>query len=75
MGKPGDAERWLDTGSGPGAVVRVRVTGVNHVVQAAYRAWLDHATSCGTCRDGAAGECTVVQPLWDAYQAARQAAP
>lgn len=74
MGKLGDAERWLGTGSGSGAVVRVRVTRVNQVVQAAYRAWLDHATSCGMCRDGAAGECTVVRPLWDACQAARQAA-
>lgn len=75
MGEPGFAERWLDTGSGPGAVVRVRVTRVNQAVQAAYRAWLDHATSCPTCRDGGARECTVVRPLWDAYQAARQAAP
>lgn len=74
MGESGFAERWLETGSGPGAVVRARVAQVNQAVQAAYRAWLDHATSCPTCRDGAARQCTVVQPLWDAYQAAQQAA-
>ncbi|MEU1620030.1 hypothetical protein ABZ479_22355 [Streptomyces sp. NPDC005722] len=71
--EPGFTERWLETGSGPGAVVRARVTQVNHEAQTAYRAWLDHATSCSTCQDGAARRCTVVQPLWDAYQAAGHA--
>ncbi|MDX2853360.1 MULTISPECIES: hypothetical protein [Streptomycetaceae] len=74
MGESGYTERWLETGSGPGAVVRARVTQANQAVQAAYRTWLDHATECPTCRDGAARDCTVVQPLWDAYQAAQRAA-
>ncbi|MEU4091570.1 hypothetical protein [Streptomyces sp. NPDC026673] len=74
MGEPGFRERWLETGSGPGAVVRARVTQVNQAVQTAYRAWLDHSTSCSTCQDGSARECTVAQPLWDAYQAAQQSA-
>jgi hypothetical protein len=45
--------RWLDTGSGPGAVIPTRIVTGEGASQTAYRAWLDHCGECSTCRNGA----------------------
>lgn len=63
--------RWIDTGSGPGVEVPVRVSQEKHRVQVAYRTWLDHATSCDRCQSGQAHACETARPLWAAYTSAR----
>lgn len=63
--------RWIDTGSGPGVEVPVRVAQERHRVQVAYRAWLDHATACDGCQSGQARVCETARPLWAAYLSAR----
>jgi hypothetical protein len=65
-------ERWMDTGSGPGAMVRVHVTQADVRVRTAYRAWLDHAVACRGCQAGHGRACETARPLWAAYTAARR---
>lgn len=62
-------ERWLDTGSGPGHTVQVRVyAAVKDTAEAAYQRILDHGVNCPTCRaldeDGrASGDCDTARRL------------
>ncbi|MEU1556933.1 hypothetical protein ABZ517_30130 [Streptomyces scabiei] len=71
-------ERWLDTGSGPGRTVQVRVYGcVNEGPEAAYQRILDHGMHCATCRaldeDGRAnGDCDTARRLNLAWGMARR---
>jgi len=60
------AWRWLDTGSGPGAMVPVRVAVADMAVRTAYAAWLDHAVSCDDCRTS--HPCDDAAALWSAYR-------
>lgn len=69
-------ERWLDTGSGPGRMVRVRVYG-SEDADSAYRRILEHGTACQVCRgvgeDGKTGSsCSTAQQLHRAWRTARR---
>ncbi|MCW2870100.1 hypothetical protein [Actinacidiphila oryziradicis] len=65
--------RWLDTGSGPGAVVPTRIVTGEGASQTAYRKVLDHYDDCATCRDDAGGSarCEDGARLWQDYREAR----
>lgn len=71
-------ERWLDTGSGPGHTVQVRVYDcADKDPEAAYRRILDHGMACPVCRaldeDGRAnGDCSTARRLNLAWGMARR---
>lgn len=71
-------ERWLDTGSGPGHTVLVRVYGcVAEDPEKAYQRILNHGMNCPTCRaldeDGHAnGDCDTARRLNLAWGMARR---
>lgn len=75
-------DRWLDTGSGAGRVVRVEVYGDEDLEgegpESAYRRILEHGADCQVCRsagtDGKASEpCESARRLDRAWRAARRA--
>lgn len=71
-------ERWLDTGSGPGRTVQVKVYApVEDTAETAYQRILDHGMTCPTCRyldeDGrATGDCGTARRLNLAWRIARR---
>jgi hypothetical protein len=58
--------QWRDTGSGPGAMVRVIIA--EGEMQRRYRAFLDHAQACPGCETQ---ECETGRDLWWAYKETR----
>ncbi len=66
---PGQPARWLDTGSGPGVMVPVRVAVRQGSALAAYRTLLDHLMTCPECSDPTG--CPEAQELRAAYRQLR----
>ncbi|MFF1640642.1 hypothetical protein ACFVXA_24025 [Streptomyces sp. NPDC058246] len=62
--------QWRDSGSACGHMQQVAGSGAYHRIQTAYRAYIDHATTCDGCRHGEV-RCARADDLWDAYRAAR----
>ncbi|WP_028804836.1 hypothetical protein [Streptomyces sp. 142MFCol3.1] len=61
---------WQDNGSSSGRMQRVASTGTYHRIQTAYRAYIDHATTCDDCGHGDK-RCAEADQLWRAYRTAR----
>ncbi|MCX4973281.1 hypothetical protein [Streptomyces sp. NBC_00620] len=62
---------WRDSGSSSGHMQKVADSGTFNRVQAAYRAFLGHASGCGDCGHGAT-RCPTADDLWRAYRAAQR---
>ncbi|WP_430378400.1 hypothetical protein [Streptomyces sp. B1-3] len=65
--------RWLDTGSGPGAMVDVIVYDAESPDQAAYRRLIAHSSACQTCRQldengWATSTCETAQRLYRVWR-------
>ncbi|MFD4528151.1 hypothetical protein ACFWP7_30315 [Streptomyces sp. NPDC058470] len=61
---------WRDSGSASGHMQRVADSGTYNRVQAAYRAYINHATACAGCGHGET-KCATADELWCSYRAAR----
>ncbi|MFF1702622.1 hypothetical protein [Streptomyces sp. NPDC058252] len=66
----GVRREWHDSGSASGHMQTVADSGTYNRMQAAYRAFIGHATGCESCGHGEK-RCTVADQLWQEYKAAR----
>ncbi|GAA5032676.1 hypothetical protein [Streptomyces siamensis] len=62
--------QWRDAGSASGHVQQVADSGTFNRIQTAYRAYIDHATTCDDCGHGAV-RCAEADQLRRTYRAAR----
>jgi hypothetical protein len=66
--------QWRDTGSAFGHMQAVASNGSYNRMQTAYRAFLDHSSTCGDCLERG-GRCPAADELWRAYKSARDDVP
>lgn len=66
----GVRREWRESGSASGHMQMVADSGTFSRIQTAYRAYIDHATTCDGCGHGER-RCSTADQLWRAYRAAR----
>ena len=60
--------QWRDSSGGAGHLQRVATNAVFTRTQTAYRAYIDHASTCATCAVDS-GQCVTAEELWSLYRA------